>query len=437
MPPWEAPSHHPKVYNYDLPCEFSFLGCELRFEPEDFEDWIEHSLSHFSGCAPPPLAVCNFCNNGTGIFRDEKNRMFNWRDRMIHIGGHFARDGPTNVRPDYWVVEYMRDNELLSKEDYTTGLNYARKPQYGDILQTQDEAEVVRIFRRTNENNRMESDSLRSEQQEIIKKKKRVTILQNPTGSAQDRLAPKRDKSSTKPLRRRVVVIHQGDRGDALNETIPAPSETCHGHHPKLDVLCREGLPVEHPIIPRFNSSTMNPYPTAFSRASEVSETMCSADVTDWEGEDDDNEVIPHVHPHQNRDNIELLLSRLKGVLPTHFADQLWEDLSIKFTQEWDAMTRQRPGTSTSGSSSTTDPIVNRGITSQRQASKRPRGSRDDEFEDDDGDSLLDPSGQPTNGVDTTLMFACPFRKHDPRKYSVQDWPKCALVPHSTVSRLK
>ncbi|KAF8846433.1 hypothetical protein BDZ45DRAFT_812329 [Acephala macrosclerotiorum] len=38
---------------------------------------------------------------------------------------------------------------------------------------------------------------------------------------------------------------------------------------------------------------------------------------------------------------------------------------------------------------------------------------------------------------DDYLKLACPYRKKDPRKYSVRDWRSCALTPHETVARVK
>jgi hypothetical protein len=37
------------------------------------------------------------------------------------------------------------------------------------------------------------------------------------------------------------------------------------------------------------------------------------------------------------------------------------------------------------------------------------------------------------------LLFACPFRKHDPFKYSTvnRDWHGCATTPYYTIGRLK
>lgn len=33
--------------------------------------------------------------------------------------------------------------------------------------------------------------------------------------------------------------------------------------------------------------------------------------------------------------------------------------------------------------------------------------------------------------------FACPYRKHNPRKYNVSEWRPCALTPHNTIARVK
>ncbi|KAF8859289.1 hypothetical protein BDZ45DRAFT_725399 [Acephala macrosclerotiorum] len=39
--------------------------------------------------------------------------------------------------------------------------------------------------------------------------------------------------------------------------------------------------------------------------------------------------------------------------------------------------------------------------------------------------------------ADSDAKFACPYRKHDPRKYCVPNWGPCALTPLQTVARLK
>lgn len=43
----------------------------------------------------------------------------------------------------------------------------------------------------------------------------------------------------------------------------------------------------------------------------------------------------------------------------------------------------------------------------------------------------------PSDPTRNTLTFACPYRKHDRRKYCVQNWGPCALTPQKTVARVK
>jgi len=124
VPPWHesAPtlgklSMFGMGYGYDLPCEFAFMGCSVRFHPEPFEDWISHSLSHFAGVLPPNYSTCTFCEDGGTDFRSFADPEVSWRQRMIHIGSHFADCQLNDMRPDPWVIEYMWKNDLISDED--------------------------------------------------------------------------------------------------------------------------------------------------------------------------------------------------------------------------------------------------------------------------------------------------------------------------------
>jgi hypothetical protein len=84
IPPWEKKKLilHPQLgvsnyYDYDLPCEFEFLGCNLRFHPEYFEAWISHTASHFVRTSPPSCAICTFCDGER--FEDYEDPVSNWR----------------------------------------------------------------------------------------------------------------------------------------------------------------------------------------------------------------------------------------------------------------------------------------------------------------------------------------------------------------------
>lgn len=103
--------------HYDLPCEFAFLGCEVVFHPNRFGKWINHSLSHFARAGPPRKATCIFCDLKDGIF-DCRNRSLNWRNRMHHIAEHYERgEQYEKTRLDFFVIEHMNTNGLLSAED--------------------------------------------------------------------------------------------------------------------------------------------------------------------------------------------------------------------------------------------------------------------------------------------------------------------------------
>jgi hypothetical protein len=86
-----------------------------------------------------------------------------------------------------------------------------------------------------------------------------------------------------------------------------------------------------------------------------------------------------------------------------------------------------------SGYSSTT-------ITSQ--GSKRSRadqsGHEADEEQDNDENRSKKPKMVSIPGTEEGYCnFACPFRKHNPHKYSIQHWRTCALTPLRTVARVK
>lgn len=117
-------------YGYDLPCEFFFTGCNLRFDPADFEVWISHTASHFGGGFLPTTAVCTFCDEDQATFHSNGDDAMNWRERMIHIGSHLEALIPSeHIRPDFWVIEHMWEHRLISPEDYAYALKGTERPR--------------------------------------------------------------------------------------------------------------------------------------------------------------------------------------------------------------------------------------------------------------------------------------------------------------------
>ena len=128
VPPWHARQPNNLDFAYDLPCEFAIIGCGLRFRLEQFENWISHTASHFVGFSPPPKAICTFCDDHDGIFENYSDPLANWRQRMFHIGAHYAGGMQyENLRPDYFVIDYMWRNHLLSPEDYDWAIKHTER----------------------------------------------------------------------------------------------------------------------------------------------------------------------------------------------------------------------------------------------------------------------------------------------------------------------
>ena len=118
----------PHDYGYDLPCEFFFVGCNLRFHPVHFEAWVSHTASHFDGSLPRK-AICPFCDHADGIFRNNGDDMANWRQHMIHVAAHLEELTPSKyIRPDFEVIEHMREHGLISKDDYAYALKGTERP---------------------------------------------------------------------------------------------------------------------------------------------------------------------------------------------------------------------------------------------------------------------------------------------------------------------
>lgn len=81
-------------------------------------------------------------------------------------------------------------------------------------------------------------------------------------------------------------------------------------------------------------------------------------------------------------------------------------------------------------------------MTITSQGSKRSRTDKSGHEADDDGEndekSLKRPKQASLSTPEKDYRgFACPYRKHNPRKYCVHDWSTCVLTPLRTVARVK
>jgi len=134
--PWDD-GHGTFTYGYDLLCEFTFAGCYLRFHSEAYEEWIDHSISHFGGHGPPEMSICTFCSKSFGCHEAVgiEARIQVWRQRMQHINRHFYEnkrwDGlrVNYPHPDFHLIEHLNAKRLLSHEDYQSITGYTERPR--------------------------------------------------------------------------------------------------------------------------------------------------------------------------------------------------------------------------------------------------------------------------------------------------------------------
>ncbi|KIM98284.1 hypothetical protein OIDMADRAFT_146920 [Oidiodendron maius Zn] len=170
-----------------------------------------------------------------------------------------------------------------------------------------------------------------------------------------------------------------------------------------------------------------------------------SEDATDWEEDSDDDSVLPHDHEEE----LELESSLVQNYLmpmKLQVIERLMANFLNIFNDCWSVGIRQL-GSASDGSNQSTASTTSESRSSSQSSSRAWGGKRsrsDDREDDETGDrpgrrrkqlGKL-PAVQEVE-VDVKRQFACPFRKRNPWKYSVQEWPRCALKPQKTIARLK
>jgi hypothetical protein len=168
-------------------------------------------------------------------------------------------------------------------------------------------------------------------------------------------------------------------------------------------------------------------------------ESIISDDETDW-GE---NKTIYHelysIVSNGSLDRlIRPILSPMKQVLVDRIMTEFWEI----FNQEWSSnLTRCAGDTPTSSNSQGSG--TGRQINTSSPEGKDKKRSRDDQEDElPDGNNGRTPKrprwrcSLPKDSESVT-KFACPYRKHDPRVYTISNYRNCALSHWESVARVK
>ena len=225
---------------------------------------------------------------------------------------------------------------------------------------------------------------------------------------------------------------------EASEETPQSTASCDSGHSYNLETLDIQGHRIEGlSVATRSNIGSQN-------------DSASSEDATDWEDDsdlEDFSNILQFRLPNLLVGRPETGLSRLQTEL-SPMKSRLIEKLMLEFwaifDSSWSHGTRQH-GSSGQSTVSTSAP---ESVTTSRDSSRARYGkrSRSDDGEDEESDDHHERRRKrapvdklPAVREDGPLakQFACPFRKHDPRKYSMQKWPRCAEKPQKTIARLK
>lgn len=121
---------------------------------------------------------------------------------------------------------------------------------------------------------------------------------------------------------------------------------------------------------------------------------------------------------------------------------QLW----ARYNRDWDTLVfNQRPGGGSQHSSQSQESYghVHQASSSHQAPTQGLSldssffGPFEEEDEDDDDDNYAQPPSLPKLSPTIVKRFACPYRKHDPHTYNMQDHEVCTVRSWSTISRLK
>ena len=78
-------------------------------------------------------------------------------------------------------------------------------------------------------------------------------------------------------------------------------------------------------------------------------------------------------------------------------------------------------------------------LNGSKRTKRRLREDNGTDSEEDEQNKCTPPQGSSAVSDPTKCNqgFACPYRKHNPRKYGIDGWRPCALTPHNTIARIK
>ncbi|KAH8669642.1 hypothetical protein BGZ60DRAFT_528116 [Tricladium varicosporioides] len=231
-----------------------------------------------------------------------------------------------------------------------------------------------------------------------------------------------------------------GEESENMEDTILSPRAINTGSSLCISTRSKPTSPIGN----RTEYSSM----TTRSKKDSQSDSGSSEDATDWEDEsnvDASSEVMQCGIPsllEGNLGNEPPLFQTDLSPIKSRLIDRLMLDFWAIFDRSWPQGIQQHGSSIQSTSSGTTSESGASHDFSSVRYGKHGRSVEENDESDDHQERRRKRAPEdrlPHVRRDDSLIkqFACPFRKHDPRKYNLQERPRCVLKPHKTIARLK
>jgi hypothetical protein len=123
------------------------------------------------------------------------------------------------------------------------------------------------------------------------------------------------------------------------------------------------------------------------------------------------------------------------------YEDTILQISCFQHSQESDADAQEGRNSSQTTTSSANSGIQTNGTSSIVTQNGKRKHQDQDENENNEGENRSPKRPKnllsPPRNISDTSKFACPYRKHNARKYCVRNWRSCALTPLETIARVK
>lgn len=163
---------------FSIPCIFQdILACQhINFDDPD--SWSKHVIGHFGPGGPPPHALCIFCDKS---FENE-NAVTCWNVYLDHINEHFRDGRALDRRPDFRVLEYLRDKRMITEDGYDFFCRGSERPKVPGLIPLDCEPKEIIAKKREKEaasNRIIVSDPrrIRGQQRPTREKKPASTVI--------------------------------------------------------------------------------------------------------------------------------------------------------------------------------------------------------------------------------------------------------------------